>query len=70
MSLTQASAQIQDSNKQLINEWAKLKVKWQDSNAQKFEIDVIQSLLRESEKSYKAMKHMNTILQRIKRDCQ
>ena len=70
MSLTQASAQIQDSNKQLINEWAKLKGKWQDSNAQKFEIDVIQSLLRESEKSYKAMKHMNTILQRIKRDCQ
>lgn len=70
MSLTQASAQIQDTNKQLVNEWAKLKGKWQDSNAQKFEIDIIQSLLRESEKSHKAMKHMNTILQRIKRDCQ
>jgi len=70
MSLIQASAQIQDTNKQLLNHWTTLKSQWLDDNARQFEIEVIEPLMRETEKSHKAMKHMNAILIRIKRECQ
>lgn len=70
MSLTQASAQLQDNKKQLLSQWALLKSQWNDENASRFETEIIEALTRETDRANKAMKQMSTVLQRMKRDCQ
>lgn len=70
MSVSSANGKLKRASKQLLARWSSTKLSWRDENCAKFEekyIDLLSAKLRTAQET---LGHMDTVLARVRQDCQ
>ena len=69
MSVNAGHARLREASKDLLVHWNDIRAVWRDENSQRFEEAWVEPLLSSIRTARIAMEHMETVLQRIRRDC-
>ena len=69
MSVSESQAKLKQAAKDLWARWRLVREVWQDENCQKFEKKYLTPLQAELRAAEVAMDHIDTLINRIQRDC-
>lgn len=69
MSLNTGIANLNETRKATLARWDDVKRVWADSNAQRFEEQVIEVIDKDLKQSLEAMSQMQITMQNVRRDC-
>jgi len=69
MSLNTGIANLNETRKATLARWDDVKRVWSDTNAQKFEEKVIDTIDKDLKQSLEAMAQMQITMQNVRRDC-
>ncbi len=70
MSTKGSASNLQEAMKSLFIAWAQVKEEWRDAKSLEFEEKYIESLPRDVSQAIEAMEEVDTLLKKVRRDCE
>ena len=70
MSTKGSASNLQEAMKNLSIAWAQVKEDWRDAKSIEFEEKYIESLPRDVSQAIEAMEEVDTLLRKVRRDCE
>jgi hypothetical protein len=70
MSTKGSASNLQEAMKNLSVAWQQVKEEWSDAKSMEFEEKYIESLPRDVSQAIEAMEEVDTLLKKVRRDCE
>lgn len=70
MSVAAAASRLTQATKELALEWERTRAHWQDVKSREFEKDYLEELPHHVTRALGAIEEINTVLGKVKRDCE
>lgn len=70
MSTKGSASNLQEAMKNLAVAWQQVKEEWRDAKSMEFEEKYIESLPRDVSQAIEAMAEVDTLLRKVRRDCE
>lgn len=70
MALYEAGGQLSKGLRQLLNLWDEVRMGWDDAQAHEFEEKYLVPLQNDLSSAIRAMAHMSTLVEKIRRECE